>query len=115
MKALVLVFLPLIAMAAERQIQVDLPANPVGHKQIIINYDDEKNAHATLHIKGKEKNYDLSGFYCMKESDHFRCVGDDDSGRFRIYKDVIEIETILINDMGEDFIRYHGPKAPIPY
>ncbi len=115
MKALVLLVFPFLCLASERRIEVRLPANPVGHERVIITYDDQKNSHAQVKIKGKAKEYDLSVFYCMKKSDHFLCVGDDDAGRFKIYKDSVEIDSININESGENFIEYKGPKGRLSY
>lgn len=115
MKALLLILIPIISFAADRQIEVRLPANPVGHEKLTIIYNDEKNDHAKIKIKGKLKEYDVSGFYCMKQVDHFLCVGDDDSGNFKIYKGALEIDYIHINENGENFIEYKGPKGRLPF
>lgn len=112
---LLLLVIPFLCMAKERRIEVRLPANSVGHEKITITYDDEKNSHAQLKIKGKTKDYDVSSFYCMKKSDHFLCVGDDDAGNFKIFKDAVEIDYIHINENGENFIEYKGPKGRLHY
>ncbi len=115
MKALWLILFPFLVISAERRIEVKLPPNSTGHEILIVNYDDEKSAHATLKIKSAKKEYNVSGFYCIKKHDHLLCVGDDDSGNFKIYQGALEIDYIHINEDGEHFIEYKGPKGRLPF
>lgn len=62
-----------------------------------------KNQERMLQFKTKSNFYSGS-YYCMKKETHFRCVGDNDSGKFSIYSDHFKIDHLSLSQTDENIL-----------
>jgi hypothetical protein len=108
--------LPTLGSAGDlTQIEVELPRNPGKHESLRVEFDAARSAQATVTLKTQGKPHRDSGFYCQKKQAELRCSGDDDSGRFKIRQDTIEIEFLSLNVAGEKILSYRGTSRPLKF
>jgi hypothetical protein len=90
---------------------VEFKKNKAGHKFFKTQIPTLKAQETNFTFMTKNKKYSTS-FYCMKNRDHYECVGDDDSGKYKIYKDYITLYSFTLGHPDKDLneIRFNQPQ-----
>ena len=85
------------------------PKNKENYIEFSTSIPKAKNQETLFSFTTKKKKYSTQ-FYCMKSKDHYKCVGDDDSGKYEIYKDHIILYALTLGHPDKDLIEVRFKK-----